>query len=470
MLRSAVSSCRVLPRSPIAAALATTLAVSASVGSATTVWTVNTCNDTNTGNLLDHSGALRWALNNAASGDAIDLTGLPCSKISLLTGALDVGVATMSLIGPGADKLDIDAGTAGTRVIEHFVADGTLYLTDLSLSSGYFSPVIAAAANGGCLFSAGSVSLNGVEIHSCVAKSNSAILAAGGGVYAAQDLTLYRSFIHDNTASAPAGDYYNRARGGGAATSAVSHFLMSYSTASHNHVVATGTGNQYSMGGGLDLRNGGIIDHSTIYGNTSDTSYGGFRAQHGATVFTFKVLDSTISGNSVALFGSGGGVLAAETTIANSTFAFNHSDDVFGGNRPNAGFVVNNYDTALGIELKSSMFSNNTHAGSEYDFYSTRVVPSGSGNLIVSGSSAPGAITGVCPILAPLRHNGGPTMTHALLGGSAGIDQGNNDLNLVTDQRGSVFARESGGAPDIGAYEVQLADIVFGSGFDGVCP
>src|SRR5262249_16693674 len=60
-------------------------------------------------------------------------------------------------------------------------------------------------------------------------------------------------------------------------------------------------------------------------------------------------------------------------------------------------------------------------------------------------------------ILDPvLRNNGGPTLTHALVPGSAAIDAG--DDNQVTstdfDQRGIGFARRVGAHMDIGAYEM----------------
>lgn len=61
-------------------------------------------------------------------------------------------------------------------------------------------------------------------------------------------------------------------------------------------------------------------------------------------------------------------------------------------------------------------------------------------------------------LLGPLSDNGGPTRTHALLPGSPAVNRGDNDSasGLPYDQRGSGFARISGGTVDIGAYELQL--------------
>jgi CSLREA domain-containing protein len=60
-------------------------------------------------------------------------------------------------------------------------------------------------------------------------------------------------------------------------------------------------------------------------------------------------------------------------------------------------------------------------------------------------------------MLGSLAYYGGPTATHILLIGSPAIDAGSNPNSLTTDQRG--FARTSGSATDIGAFERQPSDI-----------
>lgn len=104
----------------------------------------------------------------------------------------------------------------------------------------------------------------------------------------------------------------------------------------------------------------------------------------------------------------------------------------------------------------------------------------GNNNLVhITGSSVPNdTLTGVsgCPVLGPLRDNGGPTRTHALMSRSVGIDKGNAlGTHPLTgnppqnDQRGLPHPRVSGPFADIGAFEIDQVDIVFNSGFDG-CP
>jgi hypothetical protein len=63
--------------------------------------------------------------------------------------------------------------------------------------------------------------------------------------------------------------------------------------------------------------------------------------------------------------------------------------------------------------------------------------------------------TPVNPLLGPLRNNGGPTLTLALLPDSPALDAGDDTLSTGTDQRG--FPRKSGLHVDIGAYELSAA-------------
>jgi hypothetical protein len=123
---------------------------------------------------------------------------------------------------------------------------------------------------------------------------------------------------------------------------------------------------------------------------------------------------------------------------------------------------------------------------SVYDAPSHTVTISGANNIVFSAfgglstqlKNAGIAMTGSasCPLLGPLRENGGLTQTHQLYSHSPAIDAGNNTTGtpLQYDQRGLGYARESGPmgstpVADIGAYEVQQDDVIFNSGFDG-CP
>jgi hypothetical protein len=96
------------------------------------------------------------------------------------------------------------------------------------------------------------------------------------------------------------------------------------------------------------------------------------------------------------------------------------------------------------------------------------IFASASGAILPSG----GGLVSACPLLGPLRNNGGSTKTHQLLSHSPAFDVG-NDTSTATgahyDQRGTGFPRSLGINPDIGAFEVDQNEIVFNAGFDG-CP
>jgi len=129
-------------------------------------------------------------------------------------------------------------------------------------------------------------------------------------------------------------------------------------------------------------------------------------------------------------------------------------------------------------KFESTLIANNTYGSppTSSDLFSDIPV-TGHNNLVrASSASLPDdTIVGQCPLLGPLKFNGGPTKTRALLGHSPAIDTGNNTLGSNHDQRGPPYARVSGPPgsmtprADIGAYEVDRADVIFDANFEG-CP
>ncbi len=180
---------------------------------------------------------------------------------------------------------------------------------------------------------------------------------------------------------------------------------------------------------------------------------------------TVTVTNSTISGNiaegtneiqgdgggrrQIGYEGGGGILNAGVLTVANSTITNNYAVTGAGGG-------INTYNSTTTMQLSNSILANNTSGGDL-----TRTA-SGNYNLVQDASygtlTGTNNITGQDALLGPLANNGGPTQTHALLAGSPAINAGDpnfNTANTPYDQRGIGYARKSGSAIDIGAFEVQ---------------
>ena len=189
----------------------------------------------------------------------------------------------------------------------------------------------------------------------------------------------------------------------------------------------------------------------------------------GATV---TITDCTISGNFSAP--GGGGIFGTHTslTVANSTISGNSTARNGGGISVSGGLVIENSTisgnsgtSGGGIYNTSSLIVRNTilnvGASGENIFNDGGTVTSLGYNL--SSDDAGGYLTGpgdqinIDPLLGPLRDNGGPTFTHALLPGSPAIDAGDPNFSPppFNDQRGCSFDRVFNGRIDIGSFEVQ---------------
>jgi hypothetical protein len=327
------------------------------------------------------------------------------------------------------------------------------------MSGGYQLQLDMTIARGGCLYSTGNVSLDHVGVYACVVSSN--VIAYGGAIYAARNVNLSYSVISGNSAYTSASGGLSKAGG----VFAGKDFLAQFSTISGNS--ARGVNNAMGAIGGVLGRGNASIRYSTIAGNSALDSIGGLLLTNGGNVV---ISNSTISGNMATRGAIGGASLAASVAIYNSTITFNQAANTSGGTIA-AGIAM----TAPGgtAKLESTLIANNTYGPSmmSNDLTASGVTITGHNNLVRASSASLPADTIVnrCPLLGPLRDNGGLTKTHALLSHSPGIDQGNNAANLTYDQRGAPNARMSGPAADIGAYEVQQGDIVFNNGFDG-CP
>jgi hypothetical protein len=517
MTRSLLSPSPASRRNVLASCVIASVALSAPIAAtAATTWTVDSCNgdDTVSGSLVAHTGSLRFTINAAASGDTIDVSqiGCPQSKISLTTGEIFVTQPSLTILGPGVSGLTIDGsglpggatGPNNSRPFTH-TGTGTLTLDSLRVSGGHvYHYGNGYASRGGCVYSKGSVELIDAEISDCSADSESD-LARGGGVYAMGHIGIKYSSISGNTAFGS-----SSSQGGGAFS--VNGFGAKYSSVSgnsalgHNGSPGTASAYKYTVGGGVYTQGSIKLKRSTISNNYSYGSFAGIAGVGSVGTASnnyTKLYSSTISGNRANKFNGGVYTNAGTVGLYNSTIAFNTAGIGHAGSSPiyfiGPGLALSGALTAMNVTLQSSLLSNNTYgSSSEFDlttgnstsqdtFHHTITFNGDSANpannlvrtRLVQDSMhelPPDTQFFVCPLLGPLRDNGGLTLTHALLSTSPAIDVGNNILNYTEDQRESgadmmpyPYPRVSNGQADIGAYEVNQDDIIFNSEFEG-CP
>ncbi len=395
-----------------------------------TTRSVTNCDD-------DGDGSLRAVIAASASGDTVDLSALRCSRISLDTGAVAVRLDSVTLIGPPSRALVID-GNDLDRVFLHYGYGGFL-LRDLTVRNGRNRATGTHLGIGGCIASAGYLTLDHSTVTACYAGGEGAY---GGAIYA-YSLILSSSTLSHNSAYGVHVDALDVAAFGGAAFVYQLDVVDSTITrnAAHHQLRALRSG--YDFGGGISTVRGGLIINSTIDSNFSYGRGGGV-----ATFADILVRNSTISGNSAPTTGGGGLFIRypAMLEARNSTVTDNTG-------RSGGGILF----TSQAASLQSTIVSGN-HGGSGADVDGSRPVSiDGANNLVGTASfqvTLPaGTLRGDAELM-PLSYNGGPTRTHALRPGSAAIDAGNNTSQLPSDQRGPGFLRVVGPAADIGAFEL----------------
>jgi hypothetical protein len=181
-----------------------------------------------------------------------------------------------------------------------------------------------------------------------------------------------------------------------------------------------------------------ILTRSTVSNNTAATFAGGLENRYQMSVNT-----STVSGNTAT--GLGGGLYAGQgnTGVVPNT---NVIDSTVTANK---GLSAVAADTSATSHLLNSIVGAPTTGTN-----CSGAVTSFGYNLVSDGTcsaTATGDVASTAPGLGALANNGGPTLTHLLLPGSAAISTGKPGC-ASTDQRGT--ARPSGGACDKGAVEI----------------
>lgn len=391
---------------------------------------VTTATDENDGTLNPNAGSgvsLREAILAANSNPnantitfAAGLNGTPI-VLSLagnndnvgLTGDLDI-TEDITITGNGINQTIIDAD--GIDRVFHLVNGATFNLDGVTVTGG------SANNGGGIAVDSGDMIITGTQIQ------NNAASGTGGGVYLIFNgtLSITESTIANNSAGTTGGGVYT-----------------------------FGTFN---------------IDRTTIHGNTSIIAGGGFYS-FGSSASTIS--QSTISNNSSTRDGGGFYSQGSTISILNSTLTGNRADSDAGGASGTGGGIGT---------FSGSITLNNTIVGGNFvgsgttsdDITSQHIQGTSSFNLIGDSGSAGGLMDGIngnivgvnglgtrdinTILNTNLANNGGPTLTHELIAGSAAIDAG--DPNFMgppdTDQRGTGFNRIDNGRIDIGALESEV--------------
>jgi Dockerin type I domain len=366
-------------------------------------------------------------------------------------GAISIGDGNLTILDSTISGNDASgSGQGGGLLFNRVYGTGQLEIRRSTITGN-----TGARVGGGVWAGVGSGS---ILIEGSTIAENSAN-EGGGGLRLALfggEATIRGSIIRDNTARNGGGIYSfgdsgaleierttisaNSAVKFGLAGNVGGGILVSHSpnvTASIR--ASTIAGNVTQFGGGISVRSGHLFaEQTTISGNSADVA-GGIFVAHNASI---RLAHSTIAFNEASDAGSGIYLSEGELELDHAIVAAN-----VGGAGGDLTAVINSP-----IEARYSLIGYNAS-----DLEETLVgVSDANGNLI--GGPLYGPIN---PLLGPLADNGGPTMTHALLPGSAAVNAG--DPNVVAgengvpthDQRGKPFVRVFGGRIDIGAWEWQ---------------
>ena len=471
---SVLTSRALARRKPLAACVASLFALAAPLSCVAANNAVGDCGD---------GGGATTLRSLVTSGSYSTIDTSACSTITLTQGSIPVGQANLAINGPTNGthtKITAIGSSVKDRIFTHSgTGNFTLARLDIEYGRAYDGSLSnpGPGVNGGCIASFGNVILADSSVAHCNANSLHGVVY-GGGIFASKLVWAVRSSITDNVATSISASTF----GGGVFSGG--QFAANYSTISGN--VACPNAGCAGTGGGVVAHGGASIGNSTISGNAARSNNGGISlTSYSATPPTATISNSTISGN-VAVTGSVGGVYTTvPLTVRNSTIAFNSA----ASGASAAGLSAKARFTSITVDLNSTLLSNNafgsTPTASDFGTATSGaywIAVTGADNLIfasASGAVLPsgGGLITACPLLGPLRDNGGQansphTKTHQLFSHSPAFDVG-NDTSPVSpphyDQRGTGFPRSLGMNPDIGAVEVDQNEVVFNAGFDG-CP
>jgi hypothetical protein len=304
--------------------------------------------------------------------------------------------ATTSIVGPGADLLNISGGGAIPNVLE-LDTGATAQISGLTLSGASVLEQFGGGA--GVLNRGGTLEMNACTISGNTSQDN------GGGIYngTGSSLTLMGCSISGNSSAYKGGGIYN----GQSASATITDCVIS------GNVTTDGGGIYSGLSATMDLKN------VTISGNIA--SNGGGICEVSATS---SLINCTISDN-IAETDDGGGIFIDGPLTAINTIV---------ANQRGGGDIVGALQSASAYNLVG-------------DGSGMSGIENGTNGNQVGSAGAP-----INPLLSPLGNYGGGTATMGVLPGSPAYGAGTTGPDVPsTDQRGLPRS----GRVDIGAFQSQ---------------
>jgi uncharacterized repeat protein (TIGR01451 family) len=353
--------------------------------------------------------------------------------------ALPVITGNLTILGNG-DTIE-RTGSTPFRLFD-VASGGSLTLENLTLQGG-LAQGTGAAAEGGAIYSAGTLSLNGVTVGSNMAQGsnggNGSTSVAGGPGASASGGGLY---VAGGTATLVNDTFSGNIAQGGNGGSGGRGSVKGTGGAGGNGGAGSG-GGLYVAGGTVTLIN------DTFSGNNANGGQGGNGG--GAPVGVGIAGAGGAGGN-----GSGGGLFinSGSMIALHNTLIAENNVTAGNGGAGGKGSSIGAPGTS-GSATDPDVLGN--VASSDHDLIG---IVDGTDSNLTSGSNGDqvgSSANPINPLLGPLADNGGPIQTMALLvvngTPSPAIDSGDSSAPGLpsTDQRG--YARIVGNAVDIGAYE-----------------
>ena len=266
------------------------------------------------------------------------------AKILLTQGELAI-TDPLTIDGPGADKLTIDAQQQ-SRIFDITATTGDYTIDGLTLTGGRTNGSADPAINtfaggairsrsagtltvkrsilsgnrtygqfayGGAIFSVGSLAVN----DSTLAENGTAASGAhGGAIFCAHDATLTNSTVAHNS-TAGTGAY-----GGG--IGARGNVTLVNTSVNENEVIGS-----FSSAGGVSAGGVAVLNGSTVSGNTATFWGGGILSYGGVQLTASAVIENTITSH---YHGDGGGIWShGNVTLNESVVSGNYGSDRGGG-------------------------------------------------------------------------------------------------------------------------------------------